>query len=85
MHGMTPISKKRAQNGHGVSAMDDSRNGFHQNGELGENDERECPSCGIASACFINFVEFLTKHFSSTAYFIYKKIQRLMLIPSVVT
>ena len=63
MHGMTPISKKRAQNGQGVSAMDDSRNVSHQNGELGENDERECPSCGITSACFMNFLDFFVHKF----------------------
>ena len=51
---MTPISKKRAQNGQGqgVSTVDDSRNGFHQNEGIAENDERECPSCGITSAFY---------------------------------
>jgi hypothetical protein len=70
---MTPISKKRAQNGHGVSAMDDSKNGFHQNGELGEDDERECPSCGITSAYFMNFVEFFYSKFSSLAHILFTK------------
>lgn len=51
MHGMTPISKKRAQNGAvGMgSFMDDTANRFSQNTGLGESGERECPSCGISS------------------------------------
>jgi len=67
MHGMTPISKKRAQNGHGASSLDDSRNGFHLNGGLGENEERECPSCGISSAFIIfqKYSNLFYKNFSS--------------------